>query len=104
MTVGDQVVRRLDGVRALLIDHTEVKFTPTEYRLIIRLLEGDPVSDRELVTSILNSRIEDDLWTREALDRHLDNIRRKLRHHRLHINIHRISGFGYVLIPTHTHR
>jgi len=89
---------------ALLVDHTEIKFTPTEYRLITRLLEGDPVSDKELVTAIFNSRIEDDMWARAALDRHLDNVRLKLKRHRLKLYVHRISGFGYVLIPTSSQR
>ena len=104
VTIGNEVVRRLDSIHALLVDHTEIKFTPTEYRLITRLLEGDPVSDKELVTAIFNSRIEDDMWARAALDRHLDNVRLKLKRHRLKLYVHRISGFGYVLIPTSSQR
>lgn len=99
--VGCHIVRRLDKVRALLIDDVhEVKFTPTEYCLILHFLEGKPVSDEELVCSMFHGKIDDDLWAREALDRHIDNIRRKLRQNHLKMRILRISGFGYILVSS----
>lgn len=99
MTIGNHVVKRLDNVRTLLVDDKALKFTPTEYRVLLHLLAGNPVSDRELVLSIFNSRIEDDLWARETLSRHLDNVRRKLRKGHVKIAIRRIATFGYILLP-----
>ena len=95
------MITRLDRIRALLIDDThEIQFTPTEYRLILRFLEGQPVSDQELVSSIFNDKIEYDLWARETLDRHVDNIRRKFKQHHLKMRILRISSFGYILVSS----
>ncbi len=99
MTIGNHVVKRLDNVRTLLVDDKALKFTPTEYRILLHLLAGNPVSDKELVLSIFNSRIEDDFWARESLSRHLDNMRRKLRKGRVKIAIRRIATYGYILLP-----
>jgi hypothetical protein len=38
MTIGNHIVKRLDDVRTLLVDNKALKFTPTEYRLLLRLL------------------------------------------------------------------
>lgn len=97
--VGNHVVKRLDNVRTLLVDDKVLKFTPTEYSILLHLLVGNPVSDKELILSIFNSKVENDFWAREALDRHLDNIRRKLRKSQLEIYIRRIATFGYILLP-----
>lgn len=99
LTIGNYVVKRLDDIRTLLVDNRVIKFTPTEYRLLLRLLDGHPVSDKELFLALFTSRIEDDLWARDTLKRHLDNIRRKLRKHRLKMSIRRIAAFGYILLP-----
>lgn len=99
MTIGKHNVKRLDNIRTLLVDEKAIKFTPTEYHILLHLLAGKPVSDRELVLSIFHSRIEDDLWVRETLSRHLDNMRRKLRQSRVKIAIRRIATFGYILLP-----
>ncbi|HEU5383613.1 MAG TPA: winged helix-turn-helix domain-containing protein [Ktedonobacteraceae bacterium] len=97
--IGAHEITRLDSVRTLLVDNRhEIKFTPTEYRLLRLLLNEQPVVDQELASSIFNGRIEDDLWAREALDRHIDNIRRKFRQHDLNLRILRIPGFGYMLV------
>lgn len=99
LTIGNYVVKRLDDIRTLLVDNKAVKFTPTEYRLLLHLLEGQPVSDKELFLALFTNRIEDDLWAREALKRHLDNIRQKLKKCRFKIHIRRIAAFGYILLP-----
>jgi len=99
MTIGSHVIRRLDSVRILLVDGKEIKFTPTEYHLLLYLLKGKPVSDRELMAALFNSRVEDDFWAREALDRHLDHVRRKFKQHHLKMHVRRISAFGYILLP-----
>lgn len=99
LTIGNSVVKRLDDIRTLLVDNRAIKFTPTEYRLLLHLLEGHPVSDKELFLALFNNRIEDDLWARETLKRHLDNVRQKLREHRLKMHIRRIAAFGYILLP-----
>lgn len=100
--IGPHVITRLDRIRALLVDNThEIKFTPTEYRLVLSLLKGQPVSDQELASTIFQGN-SDDLWVREALDRHIDNIRRKFKQNHLKMRILRISGFGYILVPSFT--
>src|SRR5262245_46909090 len=96
MEIGNHLVRRLDSVRALLIDDKELKFTPTEYCLLLRLLRCDAVSDTALIDSLFSSHREDDLWARETMNRHMDNVRRKFKQHRLPMAIHRIATFGYI--------
>jgi DNA-binding winged helix-turn-helix (wHTH) protein len=103
LNIGTYLVTRLDSIRALLVDNKELKFTPTEYRLLLPLLTCNPVSDKELMTFLFTSRIEDDLWAREALDRHFDNVRRKFRQTHLKMSIYRVAAFGYILIPNVAH-
>lgn len=99
LTIGNHMVKRLDDMRILLVDNKALKFTPTEYRLLLCLLGGNPVSDTELIIVLFNNRADNDFWARETLSRHLDNVRRKMRRRHLHIFIRRISAFGYILLP-----
>ncbi len=99
MTIGTHIVRRLDDVRTLLVDNKALKFTPTEYRLLLRLLEGNPVSDQELIAILFKNWADHDFWARETLSRHLENVRRKLRKRHVKLSIRRISAFGYILLP-----
>lgn len=103
IAIGNHVIRCLDGVRAVLIDKAEIRFSSAEYCLLLPLLEGKPVSDEELFSTLFpnhtDSRIDDDFWVREAIDRHMDRIRRKFKQHQLRMAIRRISTFGYILIP-----
>lgn len=99
--VGVHQVVRLDKARMLVVDNThEIKFTPSEYPLVLRLLEGRPVSDRELVSLLFGEHADNDLWAREAVDRHLVHVRRKFKQHRLKVHVVRIPEFGYVLISS----
>ncbi len=103
IAIGSHVIRCLDGVRAVLIDKAEIRFSSAEYRLLLPLLEGRPVSDDELISKLFPSHtdtgIDDDFWGRETIDRHMDRIRRKFRQHQVRMAIRRISTFGYILIP-----
>ncbi len=99
LTIGKHVVKRLDDMRTLLVDGRSLKCTPTEYRLLLRLLEGHPVSDKELIAVLFNDQADIDFWARETLSRHLENVRRKLRKRRIPLSIRRISSFGYILLP-----
>jgi DNA-binding response OmpR family regulator len=98
--IGNYIIRRFDRLRVILVDDKkELKFTPIEYRLLLPLLSCGPVSDQDLVAAFSTSRLEDDLWVRDALDRHLDNVRRKFKHQRVNMSIRRITAFGYILLP-----
>ncbi len=96
-SMGQTVISRNDGSRELLIEHPSVrftvKFTPSEYRLLLALLPGKPLSDQQLLGSFPLDR-----GTREHLDKHLDNVKVKLRSLGLGLTVGRITGYGYILL------
>lgn len=99
--VGAHVIACLDKVRTLLVDnHHEIKFTRSEYPLVRHLLDGEIVSDKELVALLFGEATECDLWAREAVERHLIHVRRKFKQHRLKAYVVRIPEIGYLLVSS----
>ena len=96
VVVYGHAISRLDTLRTLMIDGSLVRFTPTEYRLVIPILEGrgTPVPFRHLTTLALER--EPDRDARRLLDKHIDHIRSKLR--AFGLNVHGVARFGYVLL------
>jgi hypothetical protein len=96
-SIGQTLISRNDIGRALFIEHPDVrftiKFTPSEYRLLLALIPGKPLSDQQLLGSLPLDR-----GTREHLDKHLDNVKAKLRSMGVGITIGRISCYGYILL------
>jgi DNA-binding winged helix-turn-helix (wHTH) protein len=92
--IGQHRVQRNDESRVLVVDSLLVRFTPTEYRLLIPLLEGLPVHDNDLVSEVFSCKV--DSWACECLNKHIDKIRNKLRP--LGLNVHRIAKYGYILL------
>jgi DNA-binding response OmpR family regulator len=92
--IGDHHIQRSDEHKALIIDHKMGKFTPTEYRLLIPLLNGQPVSDISLIQEAFTCDASPQI--RKSMEKHIDNIRSKL--HLCGLTIHRITKFGYVLL------
>lgn len=86
----------LHEVRVIVFGEKQVRFTPMEYLIMRRLLQARPISDEELITDIFHSEV--DLWAREALDKHIANLRRKLKKGCPSLCILRIATFGYILI------
>src|SRR5713226_7971777 len=85
--IGHHRVQRNDESSVFVVDSLLVRFTPTEYRLLVPLLEGLPVSDIDLVREAFSCKV--DTWVREGLDKHIYKIRSKLRP--LGLNVHRIA-------------
>jgi hypothetical protein len=97
--IGTHVITRLDSVRTLLVDnYHEIKFTRSEYPLVRRLLDGQIVSDKELIALLFGEAAECDLWAREAVERHLIHVRRKFKQHHLKMYVVRIPELGYLLV------
>lgn len=96
-TMGDYTIQRCDGLRTLVINNALIHFTPTEYRLLIPILDqaSRPVSFKELTRSVLNREMDRD--GRRLLDKHIDHIRSKLRP--VGLNIHCVARYGYMLLP-----
>jgi DNA-binding response OmpR family regulator len=92
--IGNHHIQRGDEHKALIIDHKMVKFTPTEYRLLIPLLSGQLVSDANLIREAFNCDASP--LARKSMEKHIDNIRGKL--YPCGLTIHRITKFGYVLL------
>ena len=91
--IGTHTLQRNDETRTLVVDSQVVQFTPTEYRLLLPLLQGQPVSDTELSQAAFSRGI--DTLVRESLDKHIDNIRGKLEY--LGLSVYRLRRYGYVL-------
>lgn len=94
LPIGTHRIQRDDASRVLIVDCLLVRFTPTEYRLLMPLLQGYPLSDLDLVRSAFSCDL--DSCVRENLDKHIDKIRSKLRPSGL--NIYRVAKYGYVLL------
>ena len=93
--IGSCTIRCLHSVRTLLIDDIhELRLTPTEYQLILLLLPGLAVDESYLARVIFN---DDILWAREAIEKHLTNIRGKLKKFPIRLSILRVTSYGYVL-------
>lgn len=94
--VYGHTISRCDSLRTLLIDGDLVRFTPTEYRLLIPILQahGTPVPFRQLTCAVLER--EPDRDSRRLLDKHIDHIRSKIRVYGF--NVHCVARFGYVLL------
>ena len=91
--IGNHTLQRNDETRTLVVDNLVVQFTPTEYRLLLPLLQGQPVSDSELAQAAFSREL--DTLVRNSLDKHIDNIRGKLE--RLGLSVYRLRRYGYVL-------
>lgn len=87
-------IQRNDEARTLIVDGMLKRFTPTEYRLLVLLLEGQPIPDADLAKQV--SLYEGDSRARENLDKHIDKLRCKLR--TFGLSIHRVAKYGYILL------
>lgn len=92
--IGTHHLWRSNESRAVIVDSVMIRFTPTQYRLLIPLLNGSPVTDSVLVREALSCDLK--VLGRENLEKHIDKIREKLRPSGL--NIYRIVDYGYVLL------
>ncbi len=94
--VGRYPIERFDHERTIRIERDIIRFTPTEYRLLLLLLENRPVTDREFYTAVFQYQVSD-THARLNLDKHIDNIRLKLRPHGF--DVFRILRYdAYVLL------
>ena len=91
--IGTHTLQRNDETRTLVVDNQVVQFTPTEYRLLLPLLQGQPLSDTELAQAAFSRGI--DTLVRESLDKHIDKIRGKLEP--VGLSIYRLRRYGYLL-------
>jgi DNA-binding response OmpR family regulator len=100
--VAEQVVsghrmRRSDALRTLVADGQVVRFTPTEYRLLVALLDwGDIPVPYARLTDVALGRAAD-RETRRVLDKHIDHVRGKLS--AIGLTLGSVPRYGIVLIP-----
>lgn len=93
--IGGLALKRNDQFRTLLIEDEMVAFTPTEYRLILSLLNGEMIADKTLVQAVFATDAIDRLILKN-LEKHIENVKSKLRHTKLYIR--RIHRYGYSLV------
>ena len=94
LSATGKAIRNYEQQRSLLVDDLLVRFTPTEYTILCQLLSGDIVSDTNLIQKTFITE-QPDKTLKTCLDKHIENIRSKIRPTGL--NIFRVNGFGYVL-------
>src|SRR5260370_12234131 len=92
-SIGTHTLQRNDETRTVVVDNQVVQFTPTEYRVLLPLLQGQPLSDTELAQAAFSRGI--DTLIRESLDKHIDKIRGKLE--LVGLSVYRLRRFGYIL-------
>src|SRR5216110_2522590 len=74
---------------------TVIKLTPTEYRLLLPLRPGSPVTYENLAWMAYQYKVDDKV--RAIMDKHIDRIRGKLRG--TGIYVYCVLGYGYLLLP-----
>ena len=93
--IGGYSVQRCDKRRTLVVNRiTVIAFTPTEYKLLLPLLSGQPIQDVDLVKMAFGLSIKQ--WNRDNLSKYIDKIRCKLRSAGL--DVCRMNKYGYVLL------
>lgn len=94
LPIGNHRIQRNDDNRVIIIDSRITKFSPTEYRLLRLLLDGNAVSDVVIARQVFFCEMTASVH--ENIDKHIDKMRSKLRP--LGLNIHRIAKYGYILL------
>jgi DNA-binding response OmpR family regulator len=95
-TFHNVTVYLLHEVRVIVFGERQIRFTPIEYTIMNYLLTERPVSDKELIADIFHGDV--DMWARDALDKHISNLRRKLKKTPTQLSILRVATFGYILV------
>jgi len=80
--------------RLLFIADAVVKLTPTEYQLMLGFIDGGVAQDETLARRALLTEGPTNTM-RANLEKHINNIRKKIR--RYGLRIYRVHGYGYVL-------
>lgn len=97
--LGSHTLYVLEHARTVYIDECPIKLTPLEYTLFRALLaqprmlvlNSELLQHCEIIGPVGHSRV---------IERHIDNVRRKLRQSGVHgLNILRVVSYGYVLLP-----
>ncbi len=94
-TIGTHIVHLRQEDRLFFIDNDVIRVTPTEYRLVERLLTERVAADATLAEQGFGHRGELDRSARENLEKHIHNLRSKLRPYGL--TIYRVHNLGYIL-------
>jgi hypothetical protein len=89
------LITRYDSKRSLAIGNFTIKFTKIQYSISVLLLNGNPISDIDLVYHIFPGALPTE-ETRKCLDKHIDKIRSKLSP--TAVTLYRINKYGYILL------
>ncbi len=102
-SIGKQI-KRHDASRIIIVEEIPVMFTPTEYRLLVYLLDQDIAKDELLIQALRVTNIDKSTLkpVLRNLEKHIDNIKSKLRPIGLYIR--RVHQYGFALVPDHTNK
>lgn len=81
--------------RIIVVGHTVIGLTPSEYRLLYPLRHGEPVTYASLARTAYNYAVDENV--RMMMDKHIDNIRSKICE--VGIYIYCVLNYGYILLP-----
>lgn len=94
-SIGGKEIKRDDKTRTLLVDGTSViLFTPTEYHIMLLLVMNRILTDNMLNDALFGTG-EADMHTKKTLEKHIENIKSKIRFTGLAVR--RIYRYGYFL-------
>lgn len=95
--IGKYTVSLQAHSKTMICNGEIIKLTSTEYQLIYHLLDGHVVQDQALAITALGHNHTSQLNQTEMdnLERHIQNIRSKIRPYQL--NLYRVHRYGYIL-------
>jgi DNA-binding response OmpR family regulator len=88
---------RYDDEHCLMITENRIlHFSPTEYKLVHLLLMHGIVTETDLLEAL--SLQQTDNTASKLISKYMNRVRSKVKTHGLQIN--RIYGYGYILLPS----
>lgn len=84
-----------DQRRVITIGRRAIMLTPIEYRLLLPMRHGLPVTYRQLARAAYNYSLDEKI--RALMDKHIDRIRGKLSGSGFYVYC--VLSYGYILLP-----
>jgi DNA-binding response OmpR family regulator len=81
--------------RLIVVGQSVIGLTPLEYRLLYPLRHGEPITYASLARTAYHYAVDDNV--RMMMDKHIDNIRRKIGEVGLYVYC--VLNYGYILLP-----
>jgi DNA-binding response OmpR family regulator len=80
----------------VIIENRILRFSPTEYKLVLLLLINGIVTEATLLEGLSLQQMDN--GAPKLISKYMNRVRSKVKAHGLQIN--RIHGYGYILLPS----